>query len=201
MCEEFLSEHFPSEHFTFCVICCTSAVSRPFIVVALLSHSLFFLLAFNATEFLSNMQCPISWIDLINTAHFREIIIPFYVALQADNKVLLPLKKNKKKKCLFGIVLGTQWVERFTVQLWWEPRPQQMGQKLTVTQRRKTTKSRGENGDIREIHHHPLLLTLCRPWPYQAAGLSEWRHQLVGRAARPDLVWEHEQPRLQQSSW
>lgn len=157
------------------------------------------LLYFCLTHFLSNMQCPISWICLINTAHFREIIISLYAGLHTD-KVFLPLKKNKKT-CLFGIVFGTQWVERFTVQLWWETRPQQMGQKLTVTQRRKTTKSRGENGDIREIHHHPLFLTLCRPWPYQAAGLSEWRHQLVGRAARPDLVWEHEQPRLQQYSW
>lgn len=159
--------------------------------------SFIFFTSSSVTEFLSNIHCPISWIYLINTAHFREIIISLYAVLHADNKVLFPLKKKK----LSGIVLGTQWEECFTVQLWWESRPQQMGQKLTVTQRRKTTKSRGENGDIREIHHHPLLLTLCRPWPYQAAGLSEWRHQLVGRAARPDLVWEHEQPRLQQSSW
>lgn len=51
-----------------------------------------------------------------------------------------------------------------------------------------------KNGDIREIHHHPSSLTLCRAWPYQAAGLSEWRNQVIGRAARPALVWEHEQP-------
>lgn len=47
-----------------------------------------------------------------------------------------------------------------------------------------------KNGGIREIHHHPSSLTLCRAWPYQAAGLSEWGNQVVGRAARPALVWE-----------
>lgn len=58
-----------------------------------------------------------------------------------------------------------------------------------------------KNGGIREIHHHPTSLTLCRAWPYQAAGLSEWRNQVVGRAARPALVWEHARPWLHQSSW
>lgn len=46
-----------------------------------------------------------------------------------------------------------------------------------------------KNGGIREIHHHPTSLTLCRAWPYQAAGLSEWPNQVVGRAARPSQVW------------
>ena len=58
-----------------------------------------------------------------------------------------------------------------------------------------------KNWGIREIHHHSTSLTLCRAWPYQAAGLSEWRNQVVGRAARPALVWEHVQPWLHQSSW
>lgn len=58
-----------------------------------------------------------------------------------------------------------------------------------------------KNGGIREIHHHPTSLTLCRAWPYQAAGLSEWPNQVVGRAARPAAVWEHAQPWLHQSSW
>lgn len=58
-----------------------------------------------------------------------------------------------------------------------------------------------KNGGIREIHHHPTSLTLCRAWPYQAAGLSEWPNQVVGRAARPAVVWEHAQPLLHQSSW
>lgn len=44
-------------------------------------------------------------------------------------------------------------------------------------------------------------LTLCRAWPYQAAGLSEWRNQVVGSAARPALVWEYAQPWLHHSSW
>lgn len=91
-----------------------------------------------------------------------------------------------------------------SVQLWWETRPLADGQKVdTADEKKKGEKQQsqeGKNKGIREIHHHPTSVTLRRAWPYQAAGLSERRNQVAGKAARPAPVWEHGQLGLHQPS-
>ena len=48
--------------------------------------------------------------------------------------------RETKVKCLCGSVAGTQRVNRFTVQLWWESRPQQMGKKVDTDTEEKNNK-------------------------------------------------------------
>lgn len=93
-CQEF-SDHFRFEHFTFCVICCTSAVSRPFVVVALLSHSLFFLPSSNATV---SFKYAVSYfMNLSNEYWILEFRCMLVYILTI--KFLFLLKKTRGKVC------------------------------------------------------------------------------------------------------
>lgn len=108
---------------------------------------------------------------------------------------------TNKEKCFYCPAPGTQRVNNLISSSDGRHVPGRWAKSWHWRKEEKQQSQEVKNWGIREIHHHSTSLTLCRAWPYQAVGLSEWRNQVVGRAARPALVWEHAQLWLHQSSW